>query len=42
MPATGWQSVPELAQLADGAVVVVGGPTDLLGCRVGSDLLCLP
>jgi nitrite reductase/ring-hydroxylating ferredoxin subunit len=33
-----WLSVPELARLPDGAVVVVRGPTDLIGCRVGSDL----
>jgi Fe-S cluster biogenesis protein NfuA/nitrite reductase/ring-hydroxylating ferredoxin subunit len=33
-----WQSVPELAQLPDGAVVIVSGPSDLVGCRVGSDL----
>jgi Fe-S cluster biogenesis protein NfuA len=34
----GWLSVPELARLPDGAVVVVRGATDLVGCRVGSDL----
>jgi Fe-S cluster biogenesis protein NfuA len=34
----GWRAVPELGQLADGAVVLVPGPTDLLGCRIGSDL----
>ncbi|MDP3891809.1 NifU family protein [Nocardioides sp.] len=33
-----WRSVPELARLPDGAVVVVSGPADLVGCRVGSDL----
>jgi Fe-S cluster biogenesis protein NfuA/nitrite reductase/ring-hydroxylating ferredoxin subunit len=35
---SGWQSVPELARLPDGGVVVVSGPTDLVGCRVGSNL----
>ena len=30
--------VPELAGLPDGAVVVVSGPPDVVGCRVGSDL----
>ena len=35
---SGWQSVPELARLPDGAVVVVSGPSDLVGCRVGADL----
>jgi Fe-S cluster biogenesis protein NfuA/nitrite reductase/ring-hydroxylating ferredoxin subunit len=35
---SGWVPVPELARLPDGAVVVVRGPADLLGCRVGSDL----
>ena len=35
---TGWVSVPELARLPDGGVVVVRGTTDLVGCRVGSDL----
>ena len=33
-----WQSVPELVGLPDGAVVVVSGPPDVVGCRVGSDL----
>ncbi len=35
---SGWQTVPELARLQDGGVVVVSGPPDLLGCRVGPDL----
>jgi Fe-S cluster biogenesis protein NfuA/nitrite reductase/ring-hydroxylating ferredoxin subunit len=33
-----WQAIPELAQLVDGGVVVVSGPTDLLGCRVDKDI----
>jgi Fe-S cluster biogenesis protein NfuA len=36
--ASGWESVPELARLPDGAVVVVRGATDLVGCRVGSNI----
>jgi Fe-S cluster biogenesis protein NfuA/nitrite reductase/ring-hydroxylating ferredoxin subunit len=35
---SGWQSVPELARLSDGEVVVVRGASDLVGCRVGSNL----
>ncbi len=38
MAGPSWQSVPQLAQLPDGAVVVVSGPTDLVGCRVGADV----